>query len=194
MKLRATAAFALLGWNLVCPPLHHPCWPIGAVQEILGIGGLCESPTPNRAAPASQWSEAGAYGSAEECQSQLGWNPDCKCASNGTSTAQQMSPAAQATPVGYYLMTPPMVFDKGPNTQAPLDEWSGQWNLKDGQQRKPYPTLDACEARKAAIRREYLDESRNEAGKDADMSRLWAQFGSAYAQARCVLSDDARLN
>ena len=192
MKLRATAAFALLGWNLMCPPLHHPCWPIGAVQEIIGIGGLCESPTPNRGAPPTQWIESGAYGSAEDCQGQLGWNPDCKCAATGNSSSLPITPAAQATPVGYYLMTPPMVYDKGAKLEAPLDEWSGQWNLKDGQARKPYATVEACEARKAAIRREYLDESRNE--KDSDLSRLWVQFSNAYSHARCVQADDPLLN
>jgi hypothetical protein len=194
MKLHSTAAFALLGWSLMCPPLYHPCWPIGAVQEILGIGGLCERPIPDRDAPMSQWIQAGAYSSAEECQSQTWGNTACKCAASDNSSLTQMNPAAAATPVGYYLMTPPMVYDKGAKTDAPLSEWSGQWNLKDGQQRKPYPTLQACEDRKAAVRRAYLDESRAEAEKDADLSKLWIQFSSAYAQAQCVQSDDPRLN
>lgn len=192
MKLRSTAAVVLLGWNLMCPPLYHPCWPIGAVQEILGVGGLCESPRPHRSAPQDKWIASGAYNSAEECQSQAGAKSACKCVAGENSNAP--SPAAEATPVGYYLMTPPMVFDKGPKTGAPLDEWSGQWDLKNGQQRKPYATLDACEARKAAIRREYLEEARNEAETDADLSKLWVEFGSAYAHAQCVQSDDPRLN
>jgi hypothetical protein len=194
MKLRSTAAFALLGWSLMCPPSYHPCWPIGAVQELLGIGGLCERPIAHRSAPESQWVESGVYGSAEECNGQISPKSACKCEANDNSTPQQMTPAAVATPVGFYLMTPPMVFDKGPRTDAPLSQWSGQWNLKDGQQRKPFPTLEACEARKGAIRQEYLEESRQEAEKDADMSRLWAQFGSAYAHAQCVQVDDSRLN
>lgn len=192
MKLRSTAAVALLGWTLTCPPLYHPCWPIGAVQELVGIGGLCESPRPHRSAPESQWIQAGAYSSADQCQDQVVAHSACKCVANDTLSSGQTTPAAQATPVGYYLMTPPMVFDKGPKTDAPLEEWSGQWNLKEGQARKPFPTLDACEAHKAAVRREYLEEARNE--KDSDLSQLWTQFGGAYAHARCVLADDPHLN
>jgi len=192
MNLRSTAAFALLGWSLMCPPLHHPCWPIGVVQEVLGIGGLCESPVPNRRAPASQWIETGAYSSAEECQNQVDANSACRCDANGNSGVEQKNPAAEATPVGYYLMTPPMVYGKGAKTDAPLDQWSGQWNIKDGEARKPFPTMQTCEDRKAAIRREYLAEARNE--KDSDLSKLWIQFSGAYAQAQCVQSDDPRLN
>lgn len=87
-----------------------------------------------------------------------------------------------------------MVFEKGPKTQAPLDQWNGQWDLKNGQARKPFPSLEACEARKAAVRREYLDEASKVAEKDPDMSKLWVQFSSAYSQGQCVQADDPRLN
>ncbi len=83
MNPRHTAALALVGWYLICPPYHSPCWPgVETLRQIFGYGpGACEMQLPDYDAAISQWTESGEYDHVSDCEERSAsiGNPVCKC-------------------------------------------------------------------------------------------------------------------
>jgi len=70
MKPRHTAALALLGWYLMCPPVENSCWYGERTLHKLfsSAPSACEEKYPNLDTPFDKWEQAHAFDSADKCQ------------------------------------------------------------------------------------------------------------------------------